>query len=148
MRPARFDFETRWDVPAPAAEVAAALVDLEHYPQWWPQVRAVARLDEDRAWVVCRSVLPYSLDLILTARRRAGPLIEVEIDGDLRGWARFELSESRPGRTRADYRQRVEVVGRGAGALARARPMVVWNHAAMMRGGERGLCRRLATRRS
>ena len=43
---------------APREAVHAVLHDLEHYPDWWPQVRAVAKVDDDTARVVCRSTLP------------------------------------------------------------------------------------------
>ena len=36
-----------WDLPAPVADVAAVLTDLEHYPAWWAQVVAVARIDDE-----------------------------------------------------------------------------------------------------
>ena len=46
------------------------LVDLEFYADWWPQVRAVAKIDDDHALVVCRSSLPYDLELELSAVSR------------------------------------------------------------------------------
>ena len=65
-----FHFESTWEVAAPLADVHSVLVDLEHYPDWWPQVLAVAKLDDDTARVLCRSVLPYTLDLVLGAVHR------------------------------------------------------------------------------
>ncbi len=85
------------------------VVDLERYPEWWPQVRAVASLGPDEARVLCRSSLPYTLDLVLRAVTRELPVLEVEVGGDLNGWVRWRLTEVPEG-TRMDFEQ--QVVGR------------------------------------
>ena len=138
-----YSFHTQWLLAAPPDAVQEVLVDLEHYPAWWPQVVAVARIDDDHARVLCRSRLPYTLDLVLTAVRREPRLLESRIDGDLVGVAQWRL-EDEGGSTRAHYTQDV-VVPRGllrpvAGVL---RPVVEWNHAQMMYGGLAGLRKRL-----
>lgn len=139
---ASFRFESAWHVTAPPAAVADAFVDLAAYPLWWPQVVAVADLGDDRAWVVCRSRLPYDLDLVLTAVRRTPPRLEVAVGGDLVGWVRIGLVGT-PDDTRVRYEQEVTVPG-VRGLLARPlRPLLVWNHEQMMRGLRTGLSRRL-----
>ena len=52
---AAFSFHTRWEVAAEADAVQQVLVDLEHYPEWWPEVVAVvpARNEAD---VIARSL--------------------------------------------------------------------------------------------
>ena len=87
-----FTFSGRWEVPAELAQVHDLLVDLEHYPDWWPQVVAVASLGPDDARVVCRSDLPHTLDLVLHAVDRSPERLEVAVDGDLEGWVRFDLT--------------------------------------------------------
>ncbi|MDP3895004.1 MAG: hypothetical protein Q8Q44_27460, partial [Nocardioides sp.] len=62
-----YTFRDTWVVPASAARARAVLVDLEHYGSWWPQVVAVAKVGPDDARVLCRSALPYTLDLHLHA---------------------------------------------------------------------------------
>lgn len=125
-------FRERWELPHPAARVAAVLLDLPAYVDWWPQVRAVGRLGPDDALVLCRSTLPYDLELHLHARRRTAPVLEVDIAGDLRGAARFALADV-PGGCRVDYRQEVDLAGRlarvPAPLLAVADPVLRWNHA-------------------
>lgn len=133
-----FEFADRWEVAAPPAEVAAVLVDLERYPRWWPQVRAVARLGPDTAWVRCRSALPYTLDLVLDAVSRTPPVVEVALSGDLTGYARFTLTEV-PDGTRLDFAQRVSVRGWLAVASYAGRRVLTWNHARMMAGCRAGL---------
>jgi len=78
-----FEFRESWTVAAPRDRVHALLIDLEHYPDWWPQVCAVAKVDDDHAWVLCRSRLPYTLDVLLTAVHREPGLLETAIGGDL-----------------------------------------------------------------
>jgi hypothetical protein len=122
--------------------VADVLIDLEHYPEWWPQVRAVAKLGPDTARVLCRSALPYTLDLVLDAVSRELPEVAVDVSGDLEGWARWRLTEIEGG-TRMEFRQEVTVRGALAAVSYVARPLLSWNHGRMMRGCEQGLLRRL-----
>jgi carbon monoxide dehydrogenase subunit G len=133
-----FTFSDSWVVDAPVDDVAATLVDLEHYPQWWPQVRAVAKLGPDTAWVRCRSALPYTLDLVLDAVSRTPPVVEVAIGGDLDGYARFTLSAVDAG-TRLDFAQEVSVGGLLALASYVGRSLLEWNHGRMMAGCREGL---------
>ena len=44
-----YRFSGTWTVPAAPEAVAALLVDLERYPSWWREIRAVASLGEDDA---------------------------------------------------------------------------------------------------
>jgi len=108
----RYEFRESWTVVAPPEEVCDVLLDLEHYPTWWPQVVAVASLGPDDSRVLCRSALPYTLDLVMHAVRRELPVLEVALDGDLTGYARWRLTPTPApdgaAATRMDYEQRVE----------------------------------------
>lgn len=139
---ASYEFGEVWDVPASPDDVAAVLVDLAAYPQWWPQVRAVARLGPDTARVLCRSVLPYTLDLVLEAVSRRPPELCVDVGGDLVGRVTWRLDPAPTG-TRMSYRQQVEVGGALGLASAVLRPALRWNHARMMVGCRDGLRARL-----
>lgn len=134
----RFRFESEWQVLSPPDAVASALTDLAAYPQWWPQVLAVADLGRDSAWVVCRSKLPYELNLVLTAVRREPPMLEVCVEGDLVGWIRVGLTQVAGG-TWVSYEQRVAVVGLRGLLAGVMRPVLRWNHEQMMRGMRAGL---------
>lgn len=143
MSPTSYAFASQFDVGGAPSDVHEVLLDLESYPEWWPQVRAVASLGPDDALVVCRSALPYDLELHLTARSRSVSLLEVGIDGALQGYARWRLSPSDAGTTLA-FAQEVSVASRTlAVASYLARRVLRWNHAVMMRGCEHGLARRL-----
>lgn len=140
-----FEFRETWTLTAPRDRVHALLVDLEHYPDWWPQVRAVAKIDDDHARVLCRSTLPYTLDLQLRAVHRGPDLLETTIGGDLVGSVRWRLSDVATG-TRLDYEQEVDVDHRLlAVAAAPLRPLLTWNHGRMMAGCLAGLRQRTAS---
>jgi hypothetical protein len=139
----RYRFRDGWHVPAPRDRVHAVLADVEHYPEWWPQVVACARISDTSGIVVCRSDLPYSLELRLTELHREPGLLETRVDGDLVGRVRWRL-EPTDGGTDLRFEQDVLV---GTRALAMAsyvgRPLLRWNHARMMRGCRTGLAARL-----
>jgi len=138
-----FSFRGTWTVAAPVDDVHAVLVDLEHYPDWWPQVVAVASLGPDDARVLCRSVLPYTLDLVLHAVHREERRLEIETSGDLHGSVRWLLTPI-DGGTRMDFEQDVRVSGRWLGTASRVgRPVLAWNHHRMMAGCLDGLRARL-----
>ena len=134
-----FEFRESWTIAAPRERVHALLDDLEHYPDWWPQVRAVAKVDDDRAWVLCRSTLPYTLDLLLTAVHRGPGLLETTISGDLVGVVSWRLTDDGP-RTRLDYEQEVVIGSRLLRVVAvPLSRLLAWNHGQMMAGCLAGL---------
>lgn len=138
----RYRFEHAWTTPLEPDELFDVLADVEGYPRWWPQVRAVVRVDEETAHVVARSLLPYSLHLVLqrAVEDRAAGVLEARLGGQLDGWSRWHLTPEGAGSTRLVYEQEVTVRGRLLAAGSRmARPLLEANHAWMMRGGRRGL---------
>lgn len=141
---ATYRFGGSWTVPHGVDEVVGLLVDLERYPEWWPEVVAVAGLGPDDARVRCRSALPYTLDLVLHAVRREPPVLETTVSGDLHGVVRWRLSPSGPDSTRMDFEQEVDVRGALAVASYVARPLLRWNHDRMMRSCVAGLRRALS----
>ena len=141
MSAADYDFEHAMVLPAEPDQVHAVLVDLEYFGSWWPQVKAVASLGPDDALVVCRSVLPYDLELHLHAESRDPELLRVAIDGPIRGYAQWRLTAV-DGGTRLDFEQRVHAVERSfVLASYLFKPVLRWNHQRMMQGAEDGLQR-------
>lgn len=140
-----YHFSHSVTVEAARERVHELLLDLEHYVEWWPQVRAVASLGPDDALLVCRSLLPYDLEVHLHAVSREIDCLEVALDGPLAGWVRWTLDESGPDRTRLAFEQEVQV---GAWELVAgsylARPVLRANHRWMMRGAARGMQGRLS----
>lgn len=136
-----YRFDSLWHLDVPRERVFATLADVEGYELWWPQVRRMHRLDADTGRVLIRSLLPYTLDLVLTRAVQDEPrgILRVDIDGDLQGWCAWQLTADGPA-TSARFSQEVEVT---VPMLQRAplamRPLLRGNHAHMMRSGERGL---------
>jgi hypothetical protein len=141
MHRREFRFDETWLCPGPADVVGEVLTDLAEFPAWWSQVVDVAKIDDETARVVCRSVLPYTLDLVLTSVRRDPPL-EVRVAGDLVGWVRIGLAEHAGGTT-VRYRQQVVVPGWRGYAAMPLRRLLRWNHARMMVGLRDGLAGRV-----
>jgi hypothetical protein len=139
-----YSFAGTWTVDASAPRVQEVLVDLEHYPEWWRQVLAVASLGPDDARVLCRAALPYTLDLHLHAVLREPTRLEVAIRGDLDGTASWRLTDLGR-RTRLDFEQGVTVGGWLALLSPAIRPVLRWNHATMMAGCVDGLRSRLVS---
>jgi len=143
--PRTYRFDNVWHLSAPRAQVFAALADVEGYEHWWPQIRSIHRIDADSGRVRIRSLLPYTLQLVLAraVQDDASGILRVNIDGDLHGWCAWQLAAEGAG-TRARFSQEVEVT---VPLLQRApfalRPLLRGNHAHMMRSGERGLRRHL-----
>lgn len=141
-----YRFDNEWRLRAPLERVYAALADVESYQRWWPQVREVRWVDVDSGSVRVRSLLPYTLDLVLTrdAQDEAHGILRVLVAGDLEGWCAWQLTSEGSG-TRAVFSQEVKVT---SPILRRTpiaiRPLLRGNHALMMRSGERGLRRYLA----
>ncbi|KUM71815.1 SRPBCC family protein [Streptomyces griseorubiginosus] len=136
-----YRFRSLWALPAKPAAVYDALERAEDYPRWWPQVREVRRLDDTSGLITIRATLPY--DLVFTARevrrdREAG-VLEIAMEGDLEGWARWTLTADGEG-TLARYDQVTEV---NKPLLRRfavpGRFVFLANHRLMMRAGRRGL---------
>lgn len=139
-------FQNRWEIDADSSRVFDALVELRSYPLWWADVRSVREVDEDTAEVVCRSVLPYALVLLLRRAvqdTRRG-LLRVDMTGDLDGYCQAVVTPERPHRTRLEISQRVVVTKPLLRWLSPvARPLLTANHGMMMRRGREGLCRHL-----
>ncbi len=143
MRP--FAFAEDWHVPHPPAAVLGVLVDVEHYPAWWPQVVGCLKLGEGEGIVLCRSTLPYTLELHTTEAVRTEQVLEARLSGDLDGWVRWRVSPEGSG-TRVHFAQEVVVTDpRLRLAAYVGRPVLRWNHARMLAGARRGLSRRLLT---
>ncbi|HSX68390.1 SRPBCC family protein [Nocardioides sp.] len=139
-----FRFSSTWQVAAPAGAVRAVLEDVEHYPEWWPQVVACLKTGEDEGVVLCRSSLPFTLELHVSLLRRTPEVLESRVTGDLDGWVRWRIAPESVG-CRVHFEQEVVVCGALLGlASYAARPALLWNHARMLAGARDGLTRRLA----
>jgi polyketide cyclase/dehydrase/lipid transport protein len=139
----RYVFHTEWHLPASPDDIYAALHDVGSYPDWWPQVRSVRRLDDVTGEVLCRSLLPYDLVFVITREVEdpVGRVLQAHQTGDLEGTSRWTISDDGTATFDEDVTVRKALV-RAAGVIAR--PALRFNHDLMMRDGERGLRRYLS----
>jgi hypothetical protein len=136
-----YRFRSLWSVRAATGRVFDALVDLARYPDWWPDIRSVTRIDDDTAEVVCQSALPYALTFHLhrAVEDPHGRRMRVDMTGDLEGYVQGVVAEHRSVGALLDISQRVVVTKPLLRALSPvARPLFRANHALMMRRGQRG----------
>ena len=134
-------FKSIWHVDAPFDHVYAVLTDPTSYPAWWPEIRTVTPLGNNRFEMVARSTLPYDLRFVSEEDpdQRRPDVIPARLTGDLEGFARWTIAEVGAG-CRLVYDQEVETHKRLLDALAPvARPAFKANHALMMRHGQAGL---------
>ena len=136
-----YRIQTRWEIDAAPADVYAALEAIEQYPEWWPEVRAVDRLDEDRYGMRVRSLLPYDLNFvgIQSERDPRTGVLGMRMKGDLDGFSRWTIT---PLGSRTTVTFNGEVVANNAllrrlAVLGRAAFQA--NHALMMRHCRSGL---------
>ncbi|MGH8894704.1 MAG: SRPBCC family protein [Actinomycetes bacterium] len=145
----RYRFRSVWPLAAAPEEVFRALRDVDDYPEWWPQVRRVDRIDDGTYDMVVRSVLPYDLVFRSTRSREdeAAGVLEARMAGDLDGLSRWTIREDGAGTTLVFEEQVVAVKTMLRRLAFVARPAFVANHVLMMRAGRRGLRAYLAGRR-
>jgi len=115
-------FATRWLVLGDPAEVFDLLADPSGWPQWWGSVHASARTVKSgepggraaRVELVSGARLPVLLRTRVTVAALERPhSIELELHGDVRGHARWEIEPRGP-----YVAITTECVVRGAGALS------------------------------
>jgi mannose-6-phosphate isomerase-like protein (cupin superfamily)/uncharacterized protein YndB with AHSA1/START domain len=129
-----FLFVDEWDVAAPREAVFAALADAASYPTWWRPVYLDVEADgppavgrESRQHFKGR--LPYHLRTRSRVARHEPPrVLEVDVEGDLRGHGRWTLTAA-PGGTHLRFEWRVHADRRLLRVLTPAlRPAFRWNH--------------------
>jgi hypothetical protein len=158
-----FRLVTTWRLPADVESTWAVLSDASFtWPRWWPQLTAdvVDSTDDgtgsadvwSRVRVRVRSPLGFSLRFQLVLARSARPAggrpgtSHLLASGDLEGTADVTVASDGPGRSTATLVWAVRLTRGGLiGALLSVLPrrLLVVAHAAVMRGGERGLQRYL-----
>lgn len=137
-----FHFETRWQIPAPRAQVWAVMSRIDTWPQWWPGIRqAQLNATGDTAAVTVASPLGYQLRfyLCLVAVEDPGHA-RIRATGDLRGSGELHLTQH-PGYTILRFWWCVVSPRRLVRLLA---PLARLAHDRVMSAGQAGLVARLA----
>jgi uncharacterized protein YndB with AHSA1/START domain len=150
---ANYRFVTEWRLVAPIERVFAVIEDSTAWPEWWPSVRAVERLqggDEGGIGVVDRMTfvgqLPYRLAFDMRVTRRVPPTVLVgSATGELEGVGEWTLRSDGEW-TVVRYVWTIRTTRAWMNVLAPL-PFVTelfsLNHHAVMRSGLRGIRRRL-----
>ena len=148
-----YRFSTLWRLRAPLDDVYGVIVDIDRWPEWWPNVRRIERLEEgepDGIGAVVRATfvgrLPYPLRFDLRVTRRDRPTAMVgAASGELEGTGEWTLWEEAGG-TAVRYVWAIRTTRRWMNLLAPlpfVEELFRLNHHAVMRGGLRGIRRRL-----
>lgn len=148
---AEYRLSSCWRIAAPLDEVYRTIRDSGDWPDWWPSVERVVDLEKgDDSGVgrvqchVWKGPLPYRLAFELKVMR-IEPLcaLEAAVHGEVEGTGAWTFSTD-GAFTNVRHDWQVRTTRRWMNALAPfARPLFEWNHAAVMRLGERSLARRL-----
>ena len=136
-----YRFQSIWVIHAAPVDVYAVLHDVGSYSMWWPEIKRVQRVSEDRFSLRVRSVLPYYLNFETTrvGEDKSSGVLEARLSGDLDGYSRWTI-EGSGGLTRAVFDEEVDTQKRSLNLLAPlARPAFKANHTFMMRHGQAGL---------
>ncbi len=135
-------------MPASFDATFSALKDLRTYAKWWPEVKSVIPVSEEKAVLLIMGLLPYALEFLmekLTEDPEAG-VLSAQMTGDLIGFSSFKVQPEGDG-CRLIYDQEVDVSKRLLRILAPvARPIFRLNHRLMMHRGEKGLREFLAAK--
>jgi hypothetical protein len=141
-----------WHFDAPVEQVWQVLSDAERWPDWWPFVEAVEKIDPGEpsgqysVWRhTWKTMLPYKLRFELCVTRIEAPvLLEADVRGDVagRGICRIYQNDRH---TVVRYEWNVRTCRHWMKWLAPiARPIFLWNHHMVMQRGEAQLAIRLA----
>lgn len=145
-------FRDEWHVAAEPAAVWAVVRRVEDWPAWWPSVQSVTRAGApdigSEVWTfVFRTRLPYRMAFDATVLADE-PLhgVRTTVTGKVEGEGRWEVTAV-PGGAAVRFDWQVRPRPAWMRLLSPlARPVFVWNHAALMEEGGEGLASRLGTR--
>lgn len=148
----RYRFRTTWLLAAPLPEVWSAILDSRRWSEWWPGVLQVTQVRpgdangiDDVRHYVWRSRLPYRLEFDVRVVRLE-PLSRIEglASGEVVGVGVWRFVAGQEG-TRVEYVWDVRTTPVWMRILSPiARPLIRWNHHAIMQAGGEALARHLS----
>ncbi|WP_421657762.1 SRPBCC family protein [Leptothermofonsia sp. ETS-13] len=151
---ANYQFLTIWELDAPIETVWDALTHSERWPGWWKSVKQVVELEagsSDGLGNVRRFTwkmpLSYTLTFETCVTRIEPPnLMEARAIGEVEGVGLWELSTTSQG-TEVRYTWNVKTTKAWMNVLALfIKPLMEWNHNAVMQEGGKGLAQLLGVR--
>lgn len=151
---ANYEFVTIWLIEAPIEKVWDAIRDYKNFPTWWKAVDKIVEIEPgDRNGVgslwqmTWKTPLSYTLSFASRITTVEPPtLLELKATGELEGTGKWELSTSPEG-TLVRYYWTVRTTKAWMNFLALfIRPLMEWNHNAIMKQGGEGLAQFLDVR--
>ena len=149
-----YKFLTTWVFDAPCDRVWDIIVDYNNFPNWWPAVAEIRRLSDGDAtgkgsiWtMIWKTPLSYTLSFTSTITTVEPPhRLELYAVGEVDGTGRWELSETETG-TQVCYYWTVKTTKLWMNLLALLfKPVLEWNHNAIMKQGGQGLANQLGAK--
>ena len=134
-------FIDEWDVDAPQEAVFDALADARTYPEWWKPVYIGVKHEGECTLQHFKGRLPYHLHTRSRIVELDAPrVVAGEVDGDLRGFGRWTLTDAPGGGTHVRFDWRVYADKPLLRALTPVlRPAFRWNHAWAIARAREGL---------
>ncbi len=151
---ANYNFLTVWLLDAPIEKVWDAIVDYEQLPTWWKAVDHVAQITPGDAnglnsvwYLTWKTPLSYTISFESRTTYVEPPYrLELLAIGEVEGTGRWELSTTDEG-TLVKYYWTVKTTKAWMNFLALLiRPLMEWNHNAVMQQGGESLARHLGAR--
>lgn len=150
---AHYSFVTHWKFAAPLERVWKEIRDMDSWPEWWRYVKSVEVIttgDENDIGSVRRIVWKTAL---LYHLRFDSELVSIDFHKRMEGRAFGDLTGTglwtftyEAGITTVRYDWTVHTTKKWMNFLDPiARPLFRWNHDMVMKGGHKGLIRKLAT---
>ncbi|MFP4006559.1 MAG: SRPBCC family protein [Spirulinaceae cyanobacterium] len=146
-----YQFLTIWVLDAPIEQVWQAIIDYDTLPQWWSAVRELNQIEsgtEDgvgsrwqQVWV---TPLSYKIKFTAEILRVESPyLLEIAAKGNVNGQGMWQL-QATPTGTEVRYYWTVKTTEAWMNRVAVIlRPLLEWNHNAIMTQGGQGLAQHL-----
>jgi uncharacterized protein YndB with AHSA1/START domain len=140
-------FKDEWDVAAPIEHVFGALADARTYPEWWtPTYAEVEELEGELGPGHLtrhrfKGKLPYTLTTTSQIAGWQPPyVLDVDVDGDLRGTGRWTLNEHRDGTVHVRFDWHVHADRWFLKLLTPVlKPVFRWNHDQAIKAAIAGL---------
>jgi uncharacterized protein YndB with AHSA1/START domain len=151
---AEYKFLTTWLLDVPIEPVWNAIVDYRQLPTWWKAVVTVEEIQPGDStgvgslWnMVWKTPLAYTIAFKSRITRIEAPhRLELSAIGEMEGTGRWELSPTAEG-TLVKYYWNVKTTKPWMNFLALfIRPLMEWNHNAIMKQGGEGLAHFLGAR--
>lgn len=141
-----YKFITTWIIDAPIEKVWTEIINYQNWPTWWKYVESVIP-NQNYHRFTWKTPLSYKLSFDSKLTKVEPPkVLELIATGDVDGVGLWELEPTENG-TLVCYTWKVKTTKTWMNILAIfIRPLMEWNHNAIMEEGGKALAQRLAAK--